>query len=514
MASTTRRDLLKSLGIAGTAALLGVHARRGLAFEKAPAASPPHASAPGAAPAGERTGKAGVAVVKRVDAFGSSGSSALGAYAEVVRRMRALPSSDSRNWLNFADIHKNFCPHGNWYFLPWHRAYLMALEQVGRQLLGNANFALPYWDWTKNGAMPPQFFDRNSALFNPTRELKAGESLCDRLSGPDCKAYYGPDMVREVINARPFQNFGSTMPQGQNSTDTRWQRERGSKDRLEYGPHDNTHGLIGGEMGSVPTSARDPVFYLHHANIDRFWSAWSGCGGRAESDSRWRDFKFVKNFPTADGTSRSDVVVSSLIDTTLLGYEYDDLRSLTDFCLKTSEVQRAVQYRSLVLAEYKTAQTVRLDRISEAQLKLSRKLSISPKAVGADAAVSEGNEGPRIFAILRGVTFPRATGQTVRVFVDRANPSASAKADDGGYVTSFGFFGAHGDHAGHGDTMDLRIDVTEALSKLAADGRLQPDRIRIQLSSAAYAGEKVDPEASQFHYSSIELEEQTAVHSK
>jgi tyrosinase len=33
-------------------------------------------------------------------------------------------------------------------------------------------------------------------------------------------------------------------------------------------------------MGSVPTSARDPIFWLHHANIDRLWTAWMKSGNR------------------------------------------------------------------------------------------------------------------------------------------------------------------------------------------------------------------------------------------
>ena len=48
----------------------------------------------------------------------------LATYAAAVTAMQALPASDPRNWTKQAEIHQNFCPHGNWYFLPWHRAYL------------------------------------------------------------------------------------------------------------------------------------------------------------------------------------------------------------------------------------------------------------------------------------------------------------------------------------------------------------------------------------------------------
>jgi tyrosinase len=78
-------------------------------------------------------------------------------YQAAVTAMKGLGSSDGRNWTNQALIHFNHCPHGNWYFLPWHRAYLLAFEQICRQLTGNNDFALPYWNWTANPSVPAVF---------------------------------------------------------------------------------------------------------------------------------------------------------------------------------------------------------------------------------------------------------------------------------------------------------------------------------------------------------------------
>src|SRR5262249_7851547 len=58
----------------------------------------------------------------------------LQAYRDAVKAMKALPASDARNWTKQAEIHNNFCPHRNWFFLPWHRAYLVAFERICRQL--------------------------------------------------------------------------------------------------------------------------------------------------------------------------------------------------------------------------------------------------------------------------------------------------------------------------------------------------------------------------------------------
>jgi hypothetical protein len=43
---------------------------------------------------------------------------------------------------------------------------------------------------------------------------------------------------------------------------------------LESMPHDNVHGVIGGFMGQF-LSPVDPIFFLHHANLDRLWDVWT-----------------------------------------------------------------------------------------------------------------------------------------------------------------------------------------------------------------------------------------------
>jgi tyrosinase len=51
--------------------------------------------------------------------------------------MLALPPSDPRNWYRQEMIHVLDCPHANWWFLPWHRGYLLHFEEIYRQLSGD-----------------------------------------------------------------------------------------------------------------------------------------------------------------------------------------------------------------------------------------------------------------------------------------------------------------------------------------------------------------------------------------
>src|SRR5262249_13522623 len=48
---------------------------------------------------------------------------------------------------------------------------------------------------------------------------------------------------------------------------------------LESQPHDNVHGAMGGATGNAFMvsflSPVDPIFFLHHANLDRLWDVWT-----------------------------------------------------------------------------------------------------------------------------------------------------------------------------------------------------------------------------------------------
>ncbi len=78
----------------------------------------------------------------------------LAAMRRAVAAMKALPQSDPRNWIRFADIHRNFCPHGNWYFLPWHRAYIASFEAHLPGVVGQARLRVAVLELDRGPAIP------------------------------------------------------------------------------------------------------------------------------------------------------------------------------------------------------------------------------------------------------------------------------------------------------------------------------------------------------------------------
>jgi tyrosinase len=87
-------------------------------------------------------------------------------------------------------------------------------------------------------------------------------------------------------------------------------------------------------MGSVPKAARDPIFYLHHANVDRLWQVWIGMGQgrrnpvnpRNQTDQIWLNqvFNFYDVGPNGEPVA-VQVTPKQLLRTGQLGYTYEDV---------------------------------------------------------------------------------------------------------------------------------------------------------------------------------------------
>ena len=256
------------------------------------------------------------------------------AFRTGVARMQALPASNPRSWQYWANVHGgpnntpgtwNQCQHGSFFFLPWHRMYLFYLEKVLRSFSGDPNFALPYWNWTANWVMPPPFRSPANATSNrlfvasPNRSggINAGVPL------PSTNVSFSTAFsFTNFSSASGGLNFGGRTVGGP----VHFGSPHG---QLESSPHDIIHVDIGGSNGwmSDPfTAARDPVFYVHHCNIDRLWKRWLALGGgRANptGNATWMNQTF--RFFNQDTNAVVNVRVRDFLDTVAqLQYRYDD----------------------------------------------------------------------------------------------------------------------------------------------------------------------------------------------
>ncbi|EES13482.1 polyphenol oxidase II, chloroplastic [Sorghum bicolor] len=77
------------------------------------------------------------------------------------------------------------------------------------------------------------------------------------------------------------------------------------------------------DMGFLGTAGRDPLFYSHHANVDRMWHLWSTkLGGKGFDDAEWLDTSFVF-YDDVKSPRLVRMKFRDVLDVTNLGYTYD-----------------------------------------------------------------------------------------------------------------------------------------------------------------------------------------------
>ena len=241
----------------------------------------------------------------------SPGGRVLGAHAMMVRVRKAahLLSADERarylaalermrphdgsadDFQYYENVHREAGPraHKGPAFLPWHRAFLLQFE---RQLQAiDPSVSLPYWDWTADvsSLFTSDFLGASTSEvaqfdgLNPIRNWTSDNQRIHRK--PGVQGIYMGSQDPQLANVFLESNFGP-LP-------------RGFGAEMEQRLHDNGHGWIGGDRGwmaDAGKAAQDPVFYLHHCNVDRAWAQWQ------HMHNRFGDRTTVDYWPPGDYT--------------------------------------------------------------------------------------------------------------------------------------------------------------------------------------------------------------------
>jgi tyrosinase len=424
-------------------------------------------------------------------------------YRAAIRAMQALPTTDPRNWTGQAQIHNNFCPHNNWFFLPWHRAYLVAFERLCRQLSGNPNFALPYWDWTANPQLPVTFATENfmgqpNPLFNSTRSSQT-------VTIPPNVA--GTAVMASILAENSFEVFASSRPTGQNSTAATWLRRNGITGPLESTPHNQVHNRVSGDMATL-MSPLDPIFWLHHCNIDRLWDRWNRAGRTNTASTLWRNFAFNGHFVNpsgASGTTPFNVAVSGLLNIETLGYRYippllaPAQLLVTPSVIDLNRLPPVARLENIPAAQVNTPlnMPVQLNQTQARALARIQPVSVPTSFTAARPVRAPG----RVVAIMRDVEPPKNGNTEVRVFVNCPYLSPEVPPQDRHYAGAFTFFGT--EHVDHNGKPSYLVDLTETVRRLRiAEVNLQ-DEVNVQLMPVPIPG--VPSADVQFQVASVEV---------
>lgn len=230
------------------------------------------------------------ATVRRVSWTRFVGTPAYDVLARTISSMLRNPDPrDPNSWEYWAEIHQTDCPHGQPYFLAWHRGYLARFEARLRVVSGDTTLAVPYWDYFTDPEMPEAFKRQGTPFFHWNR---TNTNVADALG----YGFTDPALVDFQRGARA-----------------------GMEPSIEQWPHNRVHSLIGGTMGGF-LSPRDPIFWLHHANVDRLWRAWTRAGGGRAMPPR-TDPYWSGEFTYGAETPLPRLATYDTVD--LLGYDYD-----------------------------------------------------------------------------------------------------------------------------------------------------------------------------------------------
>lgn len=488
-------------------------------------------------------------------------------YKAAIRAMLALPASDPRNWYRQALTHMLDCPHGNWWFTSWHRGYLSHFEQICRELSNDPEFALPYWDWTRDPRIPAVMFEdvldpRNSAYpladFNQFRtalmpsmqqlftnatpsqrqvfQLRNYASAQALMTGigddqlfsdrpgargsipangplpPDAARAVSIEIITDAVRRAPFESFGSGV--------TANHIVAGIYHPLESQPHNNVHGALGGEAGFMGSmlSPIDPIFWLHHANVDRLWDVWTRRQRAAglphlpagTEGERWQNevhafFVDPKGQPVGDRTTRN------YVDNVALGYTYEPGagEELVGQAPVTSASAARPGTAARVLTTQGAVQNLQIGRAASRTVALSGDIgqilsggSATPVAPSSDPIRDAFRESPGsgsrppapaapparaalpLIAANVALALPsRARNLRYDVFLNSPNVSSATPLTDQHYVgTIFAFgmehmavAGGHAGHSGHGapgtpHNMAYSLPLGPTIERLKAAG--------------------------------------------
>ena len=167
--------------------------------------------------------------------------------------------------------------HGGCYFLPWHRLFLLKLENALRRF--EPDLALPYWDWTRDSEDPAR-----SQVW--AQNFVGGAEIINR---PIPNGPFAGLRARYPRGHRVARNFTSGRSGGMRPLwswrsirnvlrQSRWQD---FADGIESA-HIIPHLAVGGDMRMTHDAPNDPVFYLHHAYVDLLYDLRQRSNGRRQ----------------------------------------------------------------------------------------------------------------------------------------------------------------------------------------------------------------------------------------
>jgi tyrosinase len=272
-------------------------------------------------------------------------------FVDAVLALKAAPSvlhpADPalRRYDDYAELHMNAMmadpgwAHRRPAFFPWHRVMLLQFENDLATI--DASVTVPYWDWADAASNPfsPDFMggdgdaatsdkvitgpfahDGPNAWTLKVKDAPSDPDFLQRSFGTDATAMDLPTAA-DVDAALDTDHYDAFPWSGSSS---------GVRANVEGSLHNLVHRWIGGTMGGM-TSPNDPVFWLHHCNIDRLWAVWQrlhpGASPYLPASGAAQGHNLMDAMIFSDGPPApipGTWTPASVVEHHALGYQYDD----------------------------------------------------------------------------------------------------------------------------------------------------------------------------------------------
>ena len=409
----------------------------------------------------------------------------------------------------------NHCTHatGDNYFLAWHRNYIYWFEVLVRavvqELKGPDGWGIPYWNYSYSvGSTRPVPWPRACLPW-----VFCQPKLPDGTNNP----LYMPDTARRGFQPTlPGSHPPKTMylPRSTPSYSQAWAASvftGGSVDfneSLENLPHNAVHGDLGtgngrlsrtGWMADPATAGFDPIFWLPHSEIDRFWVGWNAAGHPNPTDQTFLNATDDPERTTRwnfwqDGNLKNVVVVypGDLMDPQKLPSKFPHTYTYANLPPAPSAARPAVA-AALAATRPAAAATTGAPRAAAAasggDLGTTQNVQLGKQAVSATVEMTEEagaitervaagtGPSPRIILTLEGI-LADGPPHNYEIYLNTpgGDPGTTEVPHFVGILGAFGANHRHGDHA-HGLTM--RYDITDIVQYLKQSGGWDPAKATV-----------------------------------
>lgn len=405
--------------------------------------------------------------------------------------MKRRDPADPTSWWYQAKMHavdsgtaaalQDQCQHRQFLFFSWHRMYLYYFERILRKASGDPQFAQPYWNYTDDtaqAAIPEPYRlpadETSNALYNGSRQQIYNDGT--PLPAADVSYTSAWNQTSFTTTLQGVPSFGGRTV----TSSMHFPIPSPGSGEIERSPHNNVHNDISGDMASGE-SPRDPVFWLHHANIDRLWKRWLQLGGGRTNpidDSFWMTHVFT--FFDENGAQVNLTGAQILNTVAQLDYRYDDdpfvfwpvaTQILTAFPTVSPEAQKMAAANTSA-APQPLASTKRLVRLTDSRVDATVKLPEVGRTSLAQALQSDSARD-RIVLQLNDIRFDAPVGMTYLLFLNVPSDATNLDSNHSHYIGTLGFFGQHG-REGHaaGGGVSEHYDITRVLQKIKPAGDL------------------------------------------